>query len=243
MKEPRIAFITQARTASTRLPGKVLKTLQDRPVLSWFMERAFRCTTPTHFVVATTDREDDDNLARQVRAAFGDRLWITRGSSGDVLARYAQAASEVDADIIIRVTSDCPFLDWELVDRCVATLRTENGDAVRTVRGSFPHGLDVDVFTRHALERAHSEAAEPHEREHVGPYIFEHPELFSVTWLENDGPQWPECRLTLDYPEDLELTRVLYERVGPLEPVWKYRAFLEAHPEAASINRHRAEKR
>lgn len=232
----KVVFITQARTGSTRLPGKVMKVVEGQTVLYWFLKRAQKCKTPSMLCVATTDGPADDILAEHVRTGF-PAVHITRGSEQDVLSRYSLAATETSADIIIRVTSDCPFFDCELVDRCVNTLVEKNADAVRTLRGDFPLGMDVEVFTRGALETASRNAVNPAEREHVGPYIYQtHSSEFNIEWIKNEGPQWPECRLTLDYPEDFDLLERLFSEVGPLASAWEYRQFLSEHPDVAMLN-------
>ena len=232
----KIVFITQARTGSTRLPGKVIKKIGNTTVLSWFLQRSFRCSVLSKICVGTTNNEADDSLVAQIKGEF-PQIHITRGSEEDVLSRYAQAAEETEAEVIVRVTSDCPYFDWNLIDRCVAALIELEVDAVRTLRSDFPIGLDVEVFTRSALETAHKKASYPYEREHVGPYIFDtHASEFSLHWMNNSGPQWPECRLTLDYPEDFLLMEKLYNEVGLTAPSEEYRLFLLSHPEVAKIN-------
>lgn len=229
-------FITQARTGSTRLPGKVMKEIGNRTVISWFLQRSFRCSSLSKICVATTNNKADDSLAAKIKAEF-PQVHITRGSEEDVLSRYAQAAEETKAEVIVRVTSDCPFFDWNLVDSCVAALIDRKVDAVRTLRNGFPIGLDVEVFNRSALETAHKKTSTPYEREHVGPYIFDtHASEFTLHWMNNSGPRWPECRLTLDYPEDFLLMEKLYNEVGPTAPSEEYRLYLISHPEVAQIN-------
>lgn len=234
--EKKTVFITQARTGSTRLPGKVMKKIGNRTVISWFLQRSFRCSALSKICVATTNNEADDSLVAQIKGEF-PQVHITRGSEEDVLSRYAQAAEETGADVIVRVTSDCPYFDWNLVDRCVVALTELRFDAVRTLRNDFPIGLDVEVFNRSALETAHKKASTPYEREHVGPYIFDtHASEFSIHWMKNSGPLWPECRLTLDYAEDFMLLEKLYNEVGPTAPSEEYRLYLISHPEVAQIN-------
>lgn len=231
-------FITQARSGSTRLPGKVLKVVEGKTLLEWFMERARR-TSCDCLCVATTTNGADDGLA--ALASSFDGVHVTRGSEEDVLARYVQAARETEADVVVRVTSDCPFFDWRLVDLCLFALGENDSEAVRTAFGAYPLGLDVEVYSREALERAGREAREPQEREHVGPYFFRsHPERFRLVWLRpgEKDPLWPDCRLTLDYAEDFELVRRLYTSVGPLAEAEAYRRFLLGHPEAAALNLH-----
>ena len=221
---------------STRLPGKVMKIVEGQTVLYWFLKRAQKCGTPSLICVATSENPADDVIVEHVREHFPD-VHITRGSEQDVLSRYMQAARETCADVIIRVTSDDPFLDWDLVDRCVNRLIEKKADAVRTIQGDFPVGLDVEVFTSQALEKAHRNAKDPFEREHVGPYIFKtHVSEFAIEWVGNEGKPWPECRLTLDYPEDFELVRHLYREVDPLATVDKFKNYINENPEICRIN-------
>lgn len=236
MFSPQVVFITQARTASTRLPGKILKVVEGKALLYWFLKRSERSSLCDRLCVATTDNADDTAIADLVRTNFPG-VHVTRGSENDVLARYRQAAVETEADVIVRVTSDCPFFDWTLVDRCVRTLLDSGVDAVRSLRGPFPLGLDVEVFTREALEKAHALGRTNEEREHVGPYIYRtHAEEFSIKWVGNEGDAWPECRLTLDYPEDLFLVKKLYREVGPEAESDLFRQYLLSHPDVARIN-------
>lgn len=236
MKKPRVVFITQARMSSTRLPGKVMKIVEGQTVLYWFLKRAQKCKTADLICVATTENSADDAIVEHVQKHFPE-IHITRGSEQDVLSRYALAARETNADIIIRVTSDCPFMDWDLVDQCVNTLIEKKVDAVRTIKDDFPIGLDVEVFTRQALETAHENAKDPAEREHVGPYIYRtHPEEFHIEWVGNEGAPWPECRMTLDYPEDFEFMKQLFGGTSPLASSEEYIKFLIKNPEVACIN-------
>lgn len=232
----KVVFVTQARTGSTRLPGKVMREVVGNSVLYWFLCRALRCESVFKVCLATTVNHGDDVLVDHVAKELPE-VYIVRGPEEDVLSRYMLAAEETKADIIVRVTSDCPFFDWNLVDQCVGLLKEKKADAVRTLRSDFPIGLDVEVFSRQTLAVACKNAKNPYEREHVGPYIFEtNVPKFDIAWVGNAGALWPECRLTLDYPEDFELVSLMYAEVGPLAPSDKYRSYLIKHPEAARIN-------
>lgn len=221
---------------STRLPGKVMKIVEGQTVLYWFLKRAQKCGTPSLICVATSENPADDVIVEHVREHFPD-VHITRGSEQDVLSRYMQAARETCADVIIRVTSDDPFLDWDLVDRCVNRLIEKKADAVRTIQGDFPVGLDVEVFTSQALEKAHRNAKDPFEREHVGPYIFKtHVSEFAIQWVNNTGDPWPTCRLTLDYPEDFALLYKLCKELGALASAVDCKAYLADHRKIALTN-------
>ena len=231
-----VVFITQARSGSTRLPGKVMKAVAGKSVLYWFLRRALLCRSVSSVCVATTVNPNDDELAAHVAAELPE-VCVVRGSEEDVLSRYMLAAERTGADIIVRVTSDCPFFDWNLVDRCVEVLKDKKADAVRTLRSDFPIGLDVEVFTRETLRKAHENASDPFEREHVGPYVFQtHSSEFAKQWVDNTGDPWPECRLTLDYPEDFALLERLYAEPGPLASAKEFRTFLTERPEVAGLN-------
>ena len=143
-------------------------------------------------VVATTDRPEDDVIATACPRVF-------RGSSEDVLERYVLAAREAEADVVVRVTADCPLLDPHLVEQVIQSLGTH--DYVRTE--GFPRGLDVEAMTRDALERAHAQATEPGEREHVTLYLYRHPERFDLGLFR--------YRLTVDTAKDFEVVRRLLD--------------------------------
>ncbi len=213
-----------------------MKSVAGRPVLFWVLKRALKSSCCDHFCVATTTSDSDDEICSFVTSEFPS-VHLTRGSERDVLVRYWQAILETKADIIVRITSDDPFLDPFLIDQCVNVLRSTSADAVRTVSGDYPVGLDVEVYTRRTLQTAHEKAGDLFEREHVGPYVFQtHSSEFTIEWVHNEGKPWPQCRLTLDYAEDFLLLEKLYAAVGPEASAEEYRLFLSAHPEIAGIN-------
>ena len=234
-EKERVVFITQARRGSSRLPGKILETVEGRTLLEWFLLRASRIGSVDLWCVATTEAPGDDAVAEVVRRAFPSFV-VVRGSERDVLGRYAQAMGATDAHVVVRIASDCPFLDWNLVDECVALLRREGADLVKTRREELPVGLDVEVFRGEALLRADREASDPRHREHVGPYVYEHPELFRVCFFPYGGEPWPSCRLTLDYPEDLAFVRAVYGALSPEAPASEVRRYLAQNPQVCAIN-------
>jgi len=205
----RVVVIAQARMGSTRLPGKGLVDLAGKPLTERVLERAARSTLADEVVLATTDLPTDDELAAYIDT-LGYR--VVRGSSDDVLDRYVRAAEVADADVIVRVTCDCPFVEPWLIDRAVSAVADGQFDyATNTLVRTYPIGLDVEAFTRAGLVTAHSEACEPHEREHVTPFIYQHPTRFRLHNLT--APAWathPEWRLTVDTAEDLAVARTLY---------------------------------
>lgn len=231
----KIAFITQVRTGSTRLPGKILEIAEGDTLLSWFLRRSLKIRGVDEWVVATTESNQDNIIVSVVSKAF-PAIRVVRGSESDVLQRYAKAIRESEAGIVVRIASDCPFLDWELVGDCLEYREKADADVVKTRREDLPVGLDVEVFRSEALLRADREATEPAHREHVGPYVYENPGIFRVAWFPYTGPRWPRCRLTLDYREDLDVVRHIYGVLSPLARASDIREYLGKHPEVATLN-------
>jgi len=192
--------VIQARCGSTRFPRKVLAELQGRPMIEHVVERVSRATTVDRVVVATSDESIDDDLAALV-ATLG--VGITRGSVGDVLSRYVLAAREHGADVVVRITGDCPLIDPAIIDTVVTARVTDDADYANNVEPpTFPEGYDVEVLTLRCLLRLDAEATRPYEREHVTARVREHPEAFRVVHVAHERDlSW--MRLTVDVPEDL----------------------------------------
>lgn len=231
-------LIIQARTTSTRLPGKVLLPLLGQPMLAHQIERLKRCRLLDQIVVATTTNASDDPLVELARRA--QVLWF-RGDESDVLDRFYRAAVEHGAAVVVRVTADCPLIDPGLTGRVVGEFldRQPALDYASNVypRRTYPRGLDTEVCRFDALECAWREARDRAAREHVTPYIYRHPERFrlhGVTGTE-DYSHW---RWTVDTPEDFELVRRIYEQFGHNRFAWQdVLPVLAAHPDWGDINR------
>jgi len=205
----RTVIIAQARMSSTRLPGKTLMDLGGRPVIDHVIERARASRLADDVWVATTVDAADDVLVAHLAELEVPHV---RDSLNDVLARYVEAAEQSRADTVVRITCDCPLIDPEVIDEVIAAYRKQPpvGYCSNTLHRSYPIGMDTEVFSRHALERAHVEATQPLEREHVTPYLYQHPELFRLRNVE--APDWarrPDLRLTVDEMADLEMLRTL----------------------------------
>lgn len=223
---------------STRLPGKVLRDLAGEPMLAHVIGRLARSETLDEIIVATTTRPADDAVA----ALCVSRGWTyTRGSEADVLDRYYRAAVESEADIIVRITGDCPVIDAGVVDRVVREFLARQPEIhyasnVVPVR-SFPHGLDTEVFTFAALKRAWREDGNPAWREHVTPYLYRRPDLFRthcVTHSDDHGT----VRWTVDTHEDFARVERIYRHFGHGRFTWlEALASDQAHPEW-QVNRH-----
>jgi glutamate-1-semialdehyde 2,1-aminomutase/spore coat polysaccharide biosynthesis protein SpsF len=190
-------------------------------------------------VCATTDRPEDDAVAE---AALRYGASVYRGSASDVLARYDGAARASGAELVLRVTSDCPLIDPEICGALLELAEREQADFAsnNAPPASFPHGLDCETFTAAFLARAAAEATEQQQREHVGPWMRHHP---AASHVDLRGPGIGlSYRLTVDYPEDLEMLRRLFAVLPHPECGWReVVAVLDSNPEIAAINeaRHR----
>ncbi len=212
----RIVIIVQARMGSTRLPGKVLKEVLGRTLLEYQVERLRRVKGCDEIVLATTTDQRDDVL---VELCSAWSLACFRGEEEDVLDRYFQAAREFKADAVVRVTSDCPLIDPEVIGNLIRVFHQGQPglDYVsNTLERTFPRGMDAEVFTTQALEAAWKSATGP-DREHVTRYIYRHPERFRLEGIKYKSDQSAH-RWTVDTPEDFELIRRIIEALYPNRP-------------------------
>lgn len=238
------AIIVQARMTSTRLPGKVLLPILGRPMLSYQLERLRRVRQADRIVIATTSNATDDPI---VAFCATEGVDCTRGSEQDVLSRYFEAASRFAADTVVRVTSDCPLIDPQLIDSAISAYRDEAGgcDYVSNmIEPSWPYGMAVEVFSARALAEAHAEATEAAEREHVTPFIYWRPGRYRLKSMTMQ-PDLSQHRWTVDTPEDFELVRRILETLYPRKPCFEMAdvlVLLAEHPDWAEINRHIEQK-
>lgn len=204
-----VVCIMQARMGSTRLPGKVLKKICDKTILEHDIDRLKRVKNINKIVIATTKLEKDNVLVEEL-----ERLDVTyyRGSEENVLSRYYYAAKENNADVVVRVTSDCPLIDSEITEKIIQYYleNSKEYDYVsNTIDRTYPRGLDTEVFSFKALEKAFNEAKSQRDREHVTPYIWNNSNLFRLYQYKNDV-DYSELRWTLDTAEDFELINRIY---------------------------------
>lgn len=210
-----ILAILQARTSSTRLPGKVMLPVAGAPMLQRQIERLRRSRRIDRLIVATSDRRDDDRVAAVAATAGVDAY---RGSLDDVLDRYYRAAAPYRPDLIVRLTGDCPLADWQVVDRVIDHALDGGFDyASNTLRPTWPDGLDVEVVTFATLAAAWHEAADALEREHVMPFITRRPERFRLGSVENDV-DLSSLRWTVDEPSDYTLISRIYDMLYGRNP-------------------------
>ncbi|MHB8899425.1 MAG: cytidylyltransferase domain-containing protein [Thermoguttaceae bacterium] len=233
----RVVAIVQARTGSTRLPGKVLHDLAGHTMLARVLRRTQRAALVNQVVVATTTSSEDDPVVSECR-----RLGVSwyRGSEHDVLDRYYVTAEAYRAELVVRVTSDCPLIDPALIDRVVEAYFRERPDYVSNfLERTFPRGLDNEAVPFEGLARAWCEAEAAYQRVHVTPYFYEHPELFRLLAVKQDrdlsGHRW-----TVDTPDDLRFVRAVFELLGGDDRfTWEdVLALIEADASLAGINRH-----
>jgi spore coat polysaccharide biosynthesis protein SpsF len=229
--------IVQARMKSARLPGKTLADIHGQPMLKWLLDRVGSVRQIDEVLVATTIDVTDDPLASWLETL--PNVGCYRGSSEDVLDRFFQASRGREADVIVRLTGDDPLKDPGIVAKTIDVLRESPyvEYASTFVRPTFPEGMECEAMRIGVLERAHRNARLASEREHVTPYIWKNPHLFSIYSIEQerDLSGW---RWTVDKPEDLEFVRAVYAqfRDKPLVPYDELVAFIEAHPELIQLN-------
>lgn len=214
-----IVAVLQARMSSSRLPGKVMRPILDRPMIGLQLERIRRAKELDRIVVATSDQRGDDPVAEY---AASEGVEVHRGSLDDVLDRFQTAAARFDAKHVVRLTADCPLADWQVIDDCVRLHKTGGADYTSNIvvgHRSYPDGLDVEVMTRAALEAAWREAAPGPQREHVTPYIIAHPDRFRQAHLVQT-PNLEHVRWTVDTAEDFDFVRACYEALYLRNPAF-----------------------
>jgi len=236
--------VVQARRGSHRLPGKVLRLLAGRPMLVRQLERIEAAKTSFDLVVATTTDPADDAVASIARGAGFD---VFRGHPTDLLDRHFRAALAAKADVVVKIPSDCPLIDPDVIDRVVGTFFHTSGiDYASNLHPpSWPDGNDVEVMTMGALARAHREATRDFDREHTTPFLWDQAPhenrfgLLNVTW-ETGLDLSRSHRFTVDYEEDFQFVARVYEELhrahGVPFSLADILALLERNPELLSIH-------
>lgn len=231
-----IVAIVQARMGSTRLPNKTLSLLADKPLIWHVFNRLTYSRHITKVVLATTLNPIDNVL---VEWAEANRFDAFQGSEDDVLSRFYFAATQYNADLIVRVTADDPFKDPFLIDRVIDLGLVGNLDfAYNNKPATFPEGLDTEVFTFEALKKAHTNSVDDFEREHLTQYLYRNPQTFSQSNLQNNEDlSW--LRWTIDTEIDLEMARKVYNDLYQEDSIFTYQdilTFLDKHPDIAKEN-------
>ncbi|MCX5713484.1 MAG: glycosyltransferase family protein [Candidatus Omnitrophica bacterium] len=238
MENKNIVAIVQARMGSQRLPGKVLLPIGNKPVLAWVLSRLSHCRLINKIIVATSVNSIDDSI-RKLCLDFN--VTCFSGPEEDVLERFYMAAVETKADVIIRITADCPFIDPEIVDGLIAThLKNSNQYTANDTVKSYPRGVDAEVINFGTLEYLMKKAKQQYYREHVTSYIYEHPEEFKTEIVR--GKQYYEngfiLRLCVDEMDDLVLLKRIYDFFSPREDfnLREIVDYLAANPGLIKIN-------
>lgn len=237
-KRPRVVAITQARISSSRLPGKVLLNVQGKTLLQHHIDRAREATLVDDLVVATTTSAADDPISDLCESLGVSHV---RGSEDDVLARYLLAAERSDAELVVRITADCPMIDPHVMDRTIDAFlqRIPDIDYVSNrIERTYPIGLDTEVVSRAVLEVAARESDWGPDREHVTYFVWRQPQrfrLYNVACERNLG----DHRWTVDTPEDFELVRHMIDALYPTDPSFgidECLTVLAQHPEWRALN-------
>ena len=235
-KKLKVLAIIQARMGSKRFPSKIMAELCEMPMIEVLVRRLQRAKLLDQIVVATTTESSDDVLCKWLK---NNNLEYFRGSENDVLDRFYRCAKVYQPNVIVRITADDPLKDPEIIDQAISDFLSfvDVDYYSNTLQPTFPEGLDIELFTFEALQRAHECAALSSEREHVTPYIWKHPEKFSIKGfeMEQDLSHW---RWTVDKPVDLIFIQSV---MGVLnnDIYASYRNVIDVinnHPELSTIN-------
>jgi spore coat polysaccharide biosynthesis protein SpsF len=237
-KDVKVVAIIQARQGSTRLPKKAMMKILEKPLLGYVIERVGYAKLIDEIVVATTVSPEDDVIEALCRKMH---VRCFRGSEDDVLSRYFGAARMTQADVIVRITADCPLMDPEVIDKVVGRFLDASPDidyVSNTLERTYPRGMDVEVISSKCLEIAMAQARAVEEREHVTLYIYRHPEQFSLISVVHSSNQ-SYFRWTVDTSEDFLLIKKLIESLYPQNSCFTLEdlvVMMELHPDWKNIN-------
>ena len=234
----KIVTIIEARMSSSRLPGKVLKKTNDgsMTMIEMMVKRAQRSMLSDEVIVATTTNPKDDSLCEHLTDLD---IKFYRGSEENVLQRVLDTALSNNADVIVEVTGDCPLLHHEIIDQSIGFFLKSGSDYVGNtcITNSYPRGQDVKVFSTKTLSMVNCLTSDKDDREHVSLYIYNNLDRFSCTPLPHPHIAInPRTRLTVDYPEDLDLVQKLVEQLGTECSLWQILDHMEKNPELIEIN-------
>ena len=236
----KIITIIQARMSSTRLPGKIMLPILGKPLLLRMIERVQKAQLVGKLVVATSYNSDDDEIEK---FCAENNLTCFRGNLTDLLDRYYQAGKKFSADAVVKTPSDCPLIDPNVIDKVIEHyIKNDDLDFVSNLHpATYPDGNDVEIMSFASLECAWKDATKEYEREHTTPFIWEHDDVFkigNVAW-ETGLDYSASHRWTIDFPEDYEFIRKVYEELYPANPKFSLNdilLLLKAKPEIAEIN-------
>lgn len=240
-----IIAIIQARMNSTRLPGKIMMSVRNKPLLHYVINQVLQSKKINKIIIATTNSSQDDQIVKFVDS-YG--IEVFRGSEEDVLDRYYQCAKKYNSDIIVRITSDCPLIDPNLIDKCITKFKKNQFDYFSNVHkkdgnkwiyhlSGFPLGFAVEVFTFTALEKAWNSAKKLSEREHVTLYVLNNPTFFKIGNMENYD-DYSDIHLAVDHKVDFDLVKTVIEHFpdNVIFNLEKIVTFLNKNPKLKLMN-------
>lgn len=242
----KIVCIIQARTGSTRLPNKILLPLLGKPILLRVIDRVLESKHINQVVVATTTNPNDEKIVELLQS-YNPRVSVTRGSEQDVLDRYYKAAKESEADIIVRITSDNPLIDPDVIDKIIEELLADPSldfASNNITTHTYPRGLDVEVISFSALKKIWEITKEPIDREHVTIHIKRFPKKFKWKSVEQ-SEDLSSFRWTVDEQADYDLIKTIYERLLPEKPHFRMKDVLQLYeqdPALLTMNAHVEQK-
>jgi spore coat polysaccharide biosynthesis protein SpsF len=214
----KVGCIIEARTTSTRLPGKVLRSILGKPMIERMIERLRLARTLDGIILATTDNATDDEVAELGRRL---EIGVFRGSEEDVLARVLGAAEAHAVDLIVETPGDCPLIDPGLIDKLVGDFRIGGVDFVRNAMAyNTPPGADIRVFRTADLAEINRISRDPADHEHVSLHFYEHPEKYRIRDVGTDLPTHGPLRLTVDTQDDFAFVTAVYEELHPRNPAF-----------------------
>ncbi len=236
MTEPRIIGAVQSRMGSSRLPGKALEPVGQLPLAAWVCRRVAAASRVHQAVIATTT---DPGERPMLQALEQHGVQGFRGSTDDIVARFHDTAEHFDADVVVRIWGDCPFVDPAVVDRAVARLLDDGLDYCANfepARKTYPVGLDLEVWRTTTLARIRRQTDDPFFHEFPAEYFRAHPDVFSTGVIRCDEDH-SEYHLTVDYPEDLAMVRAIVARIeerAPADPM-SYRHVVDVLQQEPSL--------
>jgi len=233
----KILAIVQARMGSTRLPDKVLADIESKPMV-WHVIERLKCSEKLDDIVLAIPIGEKDNILEKF--ARKNNIKYFRGSEKNVLSRYYETAKKFEADIVLRITADCPLIDSKIVDLIIKKHLYANADYTSNVlKRTYPKGLDVEVISFEALEKSFQEAQTQADKEHVTLYVRNHPERFKRINVENNK-NLSDFRWCVDEEKDLKFVREIYKKLYQKENIFFMQEivnFLKKEPELVKTNK------
>ena len=236
-----IGAIIQARMGSTRLPGKVLKSVGEKPLLLHMVERVRKSKKLDKVIVATSVLEKDNVIEDFCKE---NNIDYFRGSESDVLQRYYECAKSYSLDIVVRLTADCPLIDFFMIDKCIENFNANSelsyyANTCPTNLSMYPNGSDIEIFSFNALEKANTLENSLEGREHVTHYMCQEKETFKTDMLKN-SQDWSGYRYTVDHHEDFEVISFLFDEINKKKidgTTLEIVKILDEHPDIKALNK------